>query len=111
MTVLLADFKISQRVDNDEDDGLLQGYLNAANSYVINAIGADDASNTFYSCDDVVDLFNTAVSAQAGAYYQYRSALANTAAVPVTLVTDSIITQLRAMWEQWQQSLETSDGD
>ncbi len=112
MTVLLADFKISQRVDNDEDDGLLQGYLNAANSYVINAIGADDANNTFYSRDDVKDLFNTAVQAIAGAYYQQRAALSNISVVTVSLVSDSIIDQLRAMWEQWQQSLEEqADGN
>ncbi|EJO02418.1 DNA packaging protein [Oenococcus oeni] len=112
MTVELDDFKISQRVDNDQDDNLIKGYLAAATAYVTNGVGADDDQATFYSRDDVRDLFDTAVQAIAGAYYQQRAALSNISVVPVSLVSDSIIDQLRAMWEQWQQSLEEqADGN
>ena len=106
MAVTLEAFKTSQRVDNDEDDSLINGYLKAAKSFAINAIGADDEKNTFYSRDDVTDLFDTLVQALAGAYYQQRSALSATTVVPVSLVSDSIINQLRAMWDEWQLSME-----
>lgn len=106
LAVTLEAFKTSQRVDNDEDDGLINGYLSAAKSFAINAIGADDTKNTFYSRDDVTDLFDTLVQALAGAYYQQRSALSATSVVPVSLVSDSIINQLRAMWDEWQLSME-----
>ncbi|MFT8497089.1 head-tail connector protein [Leuconostoc pseudomesenteroides] len=106
MAVTLEAFKTSQRVDNDEDDGLINSYLSAAKSFAINAIGADDTANTFYSRADVIDLFDTLVQALAGAYYQQRSALSATSVVPVSLVSDSIINQLRAMWDEWQLSME-----
>ncbi|KGH59032.1 DNA packaging protein, partial [Oenococcus oeni IOEB_9805] len=45
------------------------------------------------------------------AYYSNRDALTNVSAAPVPLVSDNIIYQLRAMWEDWQLSLETTTGD
>lgn len=105
MSVDLDTFKNSQRVDNDEDDSLLQGYLDAAKSYAINSIGSDDDNNTFYTRSDVSALFDTLVQALAGAYYSQRAALSESSVVPVTLVSDSIINQLRSMWNEWQLSL------
>ncbi|MGL2324275.1 head-tail connector protein [Oenococcus oeni] len=111
MTVQLADLKNSVRVDADTDDNLLQGYIKAAVAYLTNAIGADDANNTFYSRSDVSPLFDTATIALASAYYSNRDALTNVSAAPVPLVSGNIIYQLRAMWEDWQLSLETTTGD
>lgn len=108
MAVELEDFKNSQRIDTDTDDSLIKGYLLAAVSFLKNAIGTDDSQNTFYTRDDVTDLFDTATQALAGAYYQQRSSLSNTSIVVVDLVTNSIIDQLRAMWEDWQISIEES---
>ncbi|OIK78495.1 head-tail connector protein [Oenococcus oeni] len=108
MTVQLADLKNSVRVDADTDDALLQGYITAAVAYLTNAIGADDANKTFYSRSDVSPLFDTATIALASAYYTNRDALTNVSATPVPLVSDSIIHQLRMMWEDWQLSLETN---
>ncbi|AVI94103.1 Phage DNA packaging [Oenococcus oeni] len=110
MTVQLADLKNSVRVDVDTDDNLLQGYIKAAVAYLTNAIGADDANNTFYSRSDVSPLFDTATIALASAYYSNRDALTNVSAAPVPLVSDSIIYQLRAMWEDWQLSLSSDDS-
>ncbi|OIM17176.1 head-tail connector protein, partial [Oenococcus oeni] len=72
--------------------------------------GADDANNTFYSRSDVSPLFDTATIALASAYYSNRDALTNVSAAPVPLVSDSIIYQLRAMWEDWQISLNPDDS-
>ncbi len=110
MTVQLADLKNSVRVDVDTDDNLLQGYITAAVAYLTNAIGTDDANNTFYSRSDVSPLFDTATIALASAYYSNRDALTNVSAAPVPLVSDSIIYQLRAMWEDWQISLNPDDS-
>ncbi|MHA5104265.1 head-tail connector protein, partial [Oenococcus oeni] len=71
---------------------------------------ADDANNTFYSRSDVSPLFDTATIALASAYYSNRDALTNVSAAPVPLVSDSIIYQLRAMWEDWQISLNPDDS-
>ncbi len=111
MTVELADLKISLRVDIDTDNDILQSYIDSAVAFLKNAIGADDANNTFYSRSDVSPLFDTATLALAGTYYSNRSALTNISAVPVPLVSDNIIDQLRMMWEDWQLSLETTKGD
>ncbi|WP_257610625.1 hypothetical protein [Oenococcus oeni] len=37
--------------------------------------------------------------------------MTNISAVPVPLVSDNIIDQLRMIWEDWQLSLETTTGD
>ncbi|WP_439424831.1 head-tail connector protein [Oenococcus alcoholitolerans] len=107
--VTLDSFKTSERVDVDTDDNLIKSYISAAENYVINAIGEDDGK--FYQLSDVQDLFSTAVQAMAAAYYQQRSALSGSPVTPVSLVSDSIIAQLRARYEYYIQNPEGNDDD
>ncbi|SYW16203.1 head-tail connector protein [Oenococcus oeni] len=111
MTVVLDQLKNSLRVETTDDDIQLQNYIVSAQNYLINAIGTDDANNTFYSDSGNASLFDTAVIAIASGYYLYRTALSNQTAVPIDLATNSIISQLRAKWDVWQQSLTDGNSD
>ncbi|MGY5340414.1 head-tail connector protein [Levilactobacillus spicheri] len=93
----LDDLKLSLRLDGDADDELLKGYLNTAESYIKQAIGTE--LDSFYEDTSVVDLFNTAVMALASAYYNYRSSLVPTTAISINLPVDSIIGQLRGIYD------------
>lgn len=93
----LDDLKLSLRLDGNSDDNLLTGYLAAADNYIKQAIGTE--LDGFYDDDSVVDLFNTAVLALASSYYNYRSSLVPIAAVSVDLTVDSIIGQLRGLYD------------
>ncbi|WP_125766120.1 head-tail connector protein [Levilactobacillus mulengensis] len=102
----LDDLKLSLRLDGDADDELLKGYLNTAESYIKQAIGTE--LDSFYEDASVVDLFNTAVLALASAYYNYRSSLVPTTAISVNLPVDSIIGQLRGLYDLKMEAI--TDG-
>lgn len=93
----LDDLKLSLRLDGDADDMLLNGYLASAENYIKQAVGTE--SDAFYDDASVIDLFNTAVLALASAYYNYRSSLVPTTAISIDLPVDSIIGQLRGLYD------------
>ncbi|ANK63365.1 DNA packaging protein [Loigolactobacillus backii] len=105
----LETLKLSLRIDGTADDGLLNGYLAAAKSFVESGIGSGADVSDFYSQTNVVDLFNTAVLALASTYYTYRTSLSAIAAIPVDLTVNSIIGQLRGLYAE--QSEVTDDGE
>lgn len=82
-------------LDGDQDDQLVEGYVAAARSFVKGAIGDDD---DFYQLADVKPLFESAVTALAATYYQYRLSLSDTQTYPVDLTVNSIIGQLRGRY-------------
>lgn len=99
MTVSVDDLKTSLRLDDtsDAETAALQGYLAAAESYVKDAVGADD--DGFFADKENNDLYNIAVLSLAGAYYQNPVALTTGTSTPVYLVMSNIIGQLRARLE------------
>lgn len=97
----LKNLKDSLRIDGDDDNALLNSYLSAAKSYVKNAID-EDLSQKFLGLDKVSNLYTTAVYALASAYYNNRSALSATTIVPVDLTLQSIIGQLRGLYDAYQ---------
>lgn len=84
-------------LDGDQDDQLVQGYVDAAKAFVQGAIGDDDS---FYQLPDVKPLFESAVTALAATYYQYRLSLSDTQTYPVDLTVNSIIGQLRGRYAE-----------
>lgn len=98
MAVSLDDLKTSLRLDetDDAEDAALQGYLSAAESYVKDAVGADD---DFFTDQENSDLYRVAVLSLAGAYYQNPVALATGTSTPIYFVMSNIIGQLRARLE------------
>lgn len=93
-------------LDADEDK-LLQRSLDAAQSYVKDAVGCDD---TFLALPENVSTYETVVLAIAGAYFQNPVAVqAGGAPVVVNLVSNNLVGQLRARWEVSQDGT-TSDS-
>ena len=106
MAADLEALKSSLRIDGDDDDELLKGYLSAATSYIEQAIGDDNSVPGFYEMEGVNDLFETAVYALAGSYWYYRTSITSNAVNPVDLVLDSIIGQLRGLYNQKQDEVD-----
>ncbi|MDO1603200.1 head-tail connector protein [Lactiplantibacillus plantarum] len=110
MAVDLKTLKSSLRIDGNDDDELLKGYLSAATSYIKQAIGDENGVTGFYEMEDVNDLFETAVYALAGSYWYYRTSITSNTVNPVDLVVDSIIGQLRGLYSQKQGEVD-DNGD
>lgn len=110
MAADLKTLKSSLRIDGNDDDELLKGYLSAATSYIKQAIGDENGVTGFYEMEDVDDLFETAVYALAGSYWYYRTSITSNAVNPVDLVVDSIIGQLRGLYNQKQDEVD-GNGD
>lgn len=105
MAANLETLKSSLRIDGNDDDDLLNGYLSAATSYIKQAIGDEDSVPGFYEMESVSRLFETAVYALAGSYWYYRTSITSNAVNPVDLVVDSIIGQLRGLYNQKQDEV------
>lgn len=105
MAANLETLKSSLRIDGDDDDKLLKGYLSAATSYIKQAIGDEDNVPGFYEMEGVSNLFETAVYALAGSYWYYRTSITSNTVNPVDLVVDSIIGQLRGLYNQKQDKV------
>ncbi|KRO24927.1 head-tail connector protein [Lactiplantibacillus fabifermentans] len=110
MAADLETLKSSLRIDGNDDDELLTGYLSAATSYIKQAIGDENGVTGFYEMEDVNDLFATAVYALAGSYWYYRTSITSNTVNPVDLVVDSIIGQLRGLYSQKQDEVD-NNGD
>lgn len=105
MAANLETLKSSLRIDGDDDNDLLNGYLSAATSYIKQAIGDENSVPGFYEMESVSRLFETAVYALAGSYWYYRTSITSSAVNPVDLVVDSIIGQLRGLYNQKQDEV------
>lgn len=92
---LLEQVKGLLYLDGAADDDLLRGYIAAADQFIKNAVGDNEA---FYAKDNVKPLFESAVKALAATYYQYRLALSDTQTFPIDLTVNSIIGQLRGRY-------------
>ncbi|MCT1176754.1 head-tail connector protein [Pediococcus pentosaceus] len=110
MAANLETLKLSLRIDGDDDDELLKGYLSAATSYIKQTIGDEDNVPGFFEMEGVNNLFETAVYALAGSYWYYRTSITSNAVNPVDLVVDSIIGQLRGLYNQKQDEVN-DNGD
>ena len=108
MTVTLERFNKAMNLDGDEDDALVKGYLEAAEHSIKNAIG-EDKSGKFYAREDVASLLDVAVIAVAGSYYTYRLSLSDAQVYPINLTSNSIIGQLRGMYDVFKEE-EVENG-
>ncbi|MBD8087944.1 phage head-tail connector protein [Limosilactobacillus sp. c11Ua_112_M] len=100
---MLNEIKGLLYLDGSADDGLLKGYIAAADQFIKNAVGDNQ---DFYEKANVRPLFENAVKALAATYYQYRLALSDTQTFPIDLTVNSIIGQLRGRYD-----LEVGDND
>ncbi|MCS4488381.1 head-tail connector protein [Streptococcus sciuri] len=99
----VEELKAMMAVDGNDDDKLIESYIVAAIAFIQNAIGSDEA---FYSQKEVAPLFDVAVKALAGSYYQYRIALSDTQTYAIDLTLHSIVGQLRGLYESYLEEVE-----
>jgi uncharacterized phage protein (predicted DNA packaging) len=97
--IALSDFKYSLRLMDTGDAELdtaqntaLQGYLDAAASYVQSAVGAPES---FCEAPKNISIYRVAVLALAGAYFSNPVAAAEKTSAGVDLVLNNIVGQLR----------------
>lgn len=93
--------------DTQEDQALINGYITAAQNYIVNAIG-EDLDSKFYTDSRVASLFKTAVMSLAGSYYQYRMSLSDVQTYEIDLTLNSIIGQLRGLWDEIEGDLDAT---
>lgn len=96
-------------LDDDSDDQLLNSYVKAATSFIHNAIGED--VNGFYDDSRVVSLVDIAVMSLAGTYYQNRLALSDVQTYTVDLTVNSIIGQLRGLYNTFSEKGDDDNGE
>lgn len=96
-------------VDGDDDDELLSTYITVADSFVRDAIGTNQE---FYQSEEVKPRFDLAVESLAASYYENRLALSDTQTYPVDLTVNSIIGQLRGLYEaKYLSQSNTKDNE
>lgn len=110
MTVQLTDLKTSLRIDEADDDGLLTGYLTTALFYIKNAV-AKRAPDDFWALADVSALTDTATIALASGYFMSRTPLSQVQLFPVDLAVNSIIGQLRGLYDVYVTDLEDENAN
>lgn len=96
MAVTIDDLKAVLYLDGDDEDALLQSYIDAADQFVIGAVG-DDVSE-FWDDSNVTVLHDLAVKSLAATYYQYRLSMADTQAYPIDMTVNSILGQMRGRY-------------
>lgn len=107
MPASLDDLKLNLRVDGNDDDALLSRYLNAAETYVKNAVCDnlfDTDTTAFFNQTNIDNLYSSAVLALASTYYTYRSATVETTVNVVDQALNAIIGQLRGAYELWEDN-------
>lgn len=97
MAVSVDDVKRVLYLDGDEDNPLIQNYLDAALQFVKGAVGQEYPD--FWADPQVVPLADMAVKSLAATYYQYRLSLSDTQTFSVDLTVNSIIGQLRGLYD------------
>ena len=96
-------------LDGDDDDVLLSLYVRAAFSFVHSAIGED--VNGFYEDTNVDSLVMMSVVSLAATYFQNRLSLSDTQTFPIDLTVNSIIGQLRGLYDTFAEKGDEDNGE
>lgn len=96
MAVTIDDLKAVLYLDGNDEDAMLQSYIDAADQFVIGAVG-DDVSG-FWDDSKVTVLHDLAVKSLAATYYQYRLSMADTQTYQIDMTVNSILGQLRGRY-------------
>lgn len=108
MAVTIDDLKAVLYLDGDDEDALLQSYIDAANQFIIGAVG--DEVPTFWSDSKVTMLHDLAVKSLSASYYQYRLNLSDVQVYQIDMTVNSILGQLRGRYAQAKEAQdEVSD--
>lgn len=98
MAVTIDDLKAVLYLDGNDEDALLQSYIDAANQFIIGAVG--DKVPAFWDDSKVTALHDLAVKSLAASYYQYRLSLSDVQVYQIDMTVNSILGQLRGRYAQ-----------
>ena len=108
MAVTIDDLKAVLYLDGNDEDALLQSYIDAADQFVIGAVG-DDVPG-LWDDSKVTVLHDLAVKSLAATYYQYRLSMADTQIYQIDMTVNSILGQLRGRYASAKEAQdEASD--
>lgn len=108
MAVTIDDLKAVLYLDGNDEDALLQSYIDAADQFIIGAVG--DEVPAFWDDSKVIMLHDLAVKSLAATYYQYRLSMADTQVYQIDMTVNSILGQLRGRYAQAKEAQdEASD--
>lgn len=108
MAVTIDDLKAVLYLDGNDEDALLQSYIDAADQFVIGAVG--DEMPAFWNDSKVAVLHDLAVKSLAASYYQYRLNLSDVQVYQIDMTVNSILGQLRGRYAQAKEAQdETGD--
>ena len=95
-------------LDGDDEDALLQSYIDAADQFIIGAVG--DEVPAFWDDSKVIMLHDLAVKSLAATYYQYRLSMSDTQTYQIDMTVNSILGQLRGRYASAKEAQdEASD--
>ena len=108
MAVTIDDLKAVLYLDGDDEDALLQSYIDAADQFIIGAVG--DEVPAFWNDSKVIMLHDLAVKSLAATYYQYRLSMSDTQTYQIDMTVNSILGQLRGRYASAKEAQdEASD--
>lgn len=108
MAVTIDDLKAVLYLDGNDEDALLQSYIDAADQFVIGAVG--DEVPAFWDDSKVIMLHDLAVKSLAATYYQYRLSMSDTQTYQIDMTVNSILGQLRGRYASAKEAQdEASD--
>ena len=108
MAVTIDDLKAVLYLDGNDEDALLQSYIDAADQFVIGAVG--DEVPAFWDDSKVTVLHDLAVKSLAATYYQYRLSMVDTQTYQIDMTVNSILGQLRGRYASAKEAQdEASD--
>lgn len=108
MAVTIDGLKAVLYLDGDDEDALLQSYIDAADQFVIGAVG--DEVPAFWDDSKVIMLHDLAVKSLAATYYQYRLSMSDTQTYQIDMTVNSILGQLRGRYASAKEAQdEASD--
>lgn len=108
MAVTSDDLKAVLYLDGNDEDALLQSYIDAADQFIIGAVG--DEVPAFWDDSKVTMLHDLAVKSLAATYYQYRLSMADTQTYQIDMTVNSILGQLRGRYASAKEAQdEASD--
>lgn len=108
MAVTIDDLKAVLYLDGDDEDALLQSYIDAADQFIIGAVG--DEVPAFWDDSKAIMLHDLAVKSLAATYYQYRLSMSDTQTYQIDMTVNSILGQLRGRYASAKEAQdEASD--
>lgn len=108
MAVTIDDLKAVLYLDGNNEDALLQSYIDAANQFIIGAVG--DEVPDFWSDSKVTVLHDLAVKSLAASYYQYRLNLSDVQVYQIDMTVNSILGQLRGRYASAKEAQDEASN-